>query len=383
MSPAVEPFTRRAEALLRAPGHFQWSTVTLLALVVYVYSVEVQRRDWSAILAGLTFWLMDWFNEIVNAMVLHVNGDAALWTVTGASSFVILIGLTVEISLFFAINGIVFVKLLPADPGVRFAGIPNRWAVAIALSLVSVGVELLLHARGLPLALLVVERGQLPGDRGVRLPHLLRRHVPGLRRPPALPATGDRRVAGCPRPGDGADLRADPRLDLGGSPPRTRSAARPLGPTARRCGSTRPRPRPRGRRRPSRGTWRAGTPICGRPARSAAAGRTRVGSTRQRQLVRRPTRASVIRPSARPSSAALTASSSHDPAVRGLAGSRRRPVALPGRRNSTPWKRVPSSRWPADHIHSADHQSRVPHEWSRWPTPRSSIGLVADAHASR
>ena len=45
LSPAVEPFTRQAEALLRAPGHFEWSTVTLLALVVYVYSVEVQRRE--------------------------------------------------------------------------------------------------------------------------------------------------------------------------------------------------------------------------------------------------------------------------------------------------------------------------------------------------
>jgi len=148
MPAAVEPYTRQAQELLRAPGHFNWSTVTLLALVVYVYSVEVQRRDWSTILAGLTFWLMDWLNEIVNALVLHVNGDAALWTVTGSSSFVILIGLTVEISLFFAINGIVYVKLLPSDPRVRIAGIPNRWALAIALSLVSVGVELLLHELG-------------------------------------------------------------------------------------------------------------------------------------------------------------------------------------------------------------------------------------------
>ena len=148
MFSAVEPFTRQAEALLRAPGHFNWSTVTLLALVVYVYSVEVQRRDWSAILAGLAFWLMDWFNEIVNALVLHANGDAALWTVTGASSYVILIGLTIEISLFFAINGIVYVKLLPPDPATRILGIPNRWAIALALSLVSVGVELLLHELG-------------------------------------------------------------------------------------------------------------------------------------------------------------------------------------------------------------------------------------------
>ena len=145
---AVPQFTREAEHLLRAPGHFEWSTVTLLALVVYVYAVEVQRENWSAILAGLAFWLMDWFNEIVNALVLHFDGHAALWTVTGTSSFVILIGLTVEISLFFAINGIVFTKLLPADRHARILGLPNRWALAIGLSLVSVGVELLLHADG-------------------------------------------------------------------------------------------------------------------------------------------------------------------------------------------------------------------------------------------
>lgn len=145
---AVPQFTREAEHLLRAPGHFEWSTITLLALVVYVYAVEVQRENWSAILAGLAFWLMDWFNEIVNALVLHFDGHAALWTVTGTSSFVILIGLTVEISLFFAINGIIFTKLLPADRTVRILGLPNRWALAIGLSLVSVGVELLLHADG-------------------------------------------------------------------------------------------------------------------------------------------------------------------------------------------------------------------------------------------
>jgi len=141
-------FTREAERLLRAPGMFDWSTVTLLALAVYVYTVEAQQSNWSAILAGLAFWLMDWFNEIVNALVLHFDGHAALWTVTGHSSFVILIGLTVEISLFFAINGVVFAKILPPDRTARILGLPNRWAISIGLSLVSVGVELLLHADG-------------------------------------------------------------------------------------------------------------------------------------------------------------------------------------------------------------------------------------------
>jgi hypothetical protein len=144
----IPEFTREAQQLLRKPGMFDWSTVTLLALVVYVYAVEAQQARWSAMLAGLAFWLMDWFNEIANALVLHFNGHAALWTVTGHSSFVILIGLTIEITLFFAINGVVFVKLLPADRSVRILGLPNRWAYSIGLSLVSVGVELLLHADG-------------------------------------------------------------------------------------------------------------------------------------------------------------------------------------------------------------------------------------------
>ena len=145
---AVTTFTREAQHLLRHPGMFDWSTVTLLALVVYIYAVEVERANWNAVLAGIAFWLMDWANEIVNALFLHFDGHAALWTVTGHSSYVILIGLTVEISLFFAINGVIFAKLLPHDRSVKILGLPNRWALAIGLSLVSVGVELLLHADG-------------------------------------------------------------------------------------------------------------------------------------------------------------------------------------------------------------------------------------------
>ncbi|HUA11708.1 MAG TPA: hypothetical protein VMA83_06860 [Solirubrobacteraceae bacterium] len=145
---AVTRFTLEAERALRAPGRLDWSTITLLALCVYVYAVEIERRNWDAILTGLAFWLMDWVNEIINALVLHFNGDAALWTVTGHSSFVILIGLNVEISLFFLINGVIFAKILPPDRSTRILGIPNRWAISIGLSLVSVGVELLLHADG-------------------------------------------------------------------------------------------------------------------------------------------------------------------------------------------------------------------------------------------
>lgn len=59
MVASATEFTRQAEHLLRAPGHFNWSTVTLLGLVVYVYAVEIERANWNVVLAGLAFWLMD------------------------------------------------------------------------------------------------------------------------------------------------------------------------------------------------------------------------------------------------------------------------------------------------------------------------------------
>jgi hypothetical protein len=144
----VAPFVREAQHMLRAPEELYWSTVTLLGLVVYVYAVEIERGNWDAVLAGVAFWLMDWVNEIINALVLHFDGHAPIWTVTGHSSFVILIGLNIEISLLFAFSGVVFAKLLPRDRTMRIMGLPNRWALAIGFSLLSVGVELLLHADG-------------------------------------------------------------------------------------------------------------------------------------------------------------------------------------------------------------------------------------------
>ena len=48
----------------------------------------------------------------------------------------------------FALAGIVYAKLLPADRSVRILGTPNRLAVALGLSIVSVAVELFLHAAG-------------------------------------------------------------------------------------------------------------------------------------------------------------------------------------------------------------------------------------------
>jgi hypothetical protein len=146
LAPAVTDFTEEALRTLRDPDQFNWYVVTLLGLALYVYAVEVERRNWSAVLAGLAFWAVDWINEVVNALVLHFTDRAAIWTTTGDSAYHILIGLNVEISLLFLIAGIVFVKQLPADPRVRILGVPNRVFLVLAFSILCVLAEVLLWA---------------------------------------------------------------------------------------------------------------------------------------------------------------------------------------------------------------------------------------------
>jgi hypothetical protein len=148
MTLALVDYVRDAERILRDSSQFKWYTVTLLVLVMYVYAVEVERRRWDIVFAGLAFWLADWFNEIVNALVLHFSHRAPLWAVTGSTSYLILIGLCIEICFMFAIGGIVYAKSLPEDPSVRILGMPNRLAIGLGFSIVAVGVEVLLHATG-------------------------------------------------------------------------------------------------------------------------------------------------------------------------------------------------------------------------------------------
>lgn len=148
MSAAVTDFTREAQEILRDPSTFSWATVFMLTAVLYVYAVEVERRRWDVILAGLAFWLADWFNEIANALVLKASDRAALWTVTGDTSYLILIGLGVEISLMFAVSGVVYAKTLPPDRHARILGVPNRLFIGFVLSCFAVLVEVLLHETG-------------------------------------------------------------------------------------------------------------------------------------------------------------------------------------------------------------------------------------------
>jgi hypothetical protein len=145
----VPDFVREAQSILRDPSNFSWAMVTLLGLVIYIYAVEVGRGRWDIVLAGIAFLMMDAFNEMVNSAIFHLTDRAPLWTVTGDTSYLILIGLSIEIVLLFAISGVAFVKQLPDDPKQKILGMPNRFALVAFFSIFCVLVEIVLVELGI------------------------------------------------------------------------------------------------------------------------------------------------------------------------------------------------------------------------------------------
>jgi len=139
---------QQALAVLRQGSTFQWYVIPLLSFVFYAYAVEAEKRNWNAMLAGLAFWGMDWFNEIWNGLVFHFTNYAPVWGAPGKSAYVILIGLNIEIMFMFAVSGIVWTKMLLPDKSAKILGVPNRWFVAVAGSAFCVFVEELLNAAG-------------------------------------------------------------------------------------------------------------------------------------------------------------------------------------------------------------------------------------------
>jgi hypothetical protein len=135
-------YTLEALRQTRDAHIFQWYAVPLLAFVVYVYSVEMERKRWDIVAAGLAVWFADAFNEIINALVLHATHTAPLWAETGPTAYQFTVGLNLESMFMFAIAGIAYAKMLPADRSVKILGLPNRVALALGISL------LFLHASG-------------------------------------------------------------------------------------------------------------------------------------------------------------------------------------------------------------------------------------------
>lgn len=123
--------TDQALGILRNPSTFDWTFIPFLAFVTYVYFEEIRRKNWKAVQAGLALYAVHWAYEIGNALVRHFSGHA-LWTVPGGTSFLLLVGVGVELSCMFAVAGVIFSKLLPEDPKAKILGVNNRVLIAVA-----------------------------------------------------------------------------------------------------------------------------------------------------------------------------------------------------------------------------------------------------------
>jgi hypothetical protein len=135
----------QALSVLRSTANLQWYIVPLLATVFYIYFVEVERKNWSLIVMGLTFWAAEFTWEIGNALLLYITNYAPLWLTPGKSAYVIYAGLNIEISFFFAIYGLMALKILPQDKNLKIMGISNRLVIPTILGLCGLFVEIILN----------------------------------------------------------------------------------------------------------------------------------------------------------------------------------------------------------------------------------------------
>jgi hypothetical protein len=135
----------QALSVLRSTDNMQWYVIPLLVSVVYIYFVEIEKKNWSPVLLGLAFWATEFIWEILNALLLHITDYAPLWTTPGKSAFVIYAGLNIEISFFFAVYGLMVLKILPEDKNMKIMGIPNRFFIPTVLGLSGMFVEVLLN----------------------------------------------------------------------------------------------------------------------------------------------------------------------------------------------------------------------------------------------
>jgi len=116
---------------VRSTANFNWTFIFIFAVVIFVYATELKNKNYKGIVAGLSLYGVHWLYEIANAIIGKASGYA-LWTVSAQStSFILLIGVSWELSMMFSLAGIIMSKLLPDDPQKKILGINNRWLFAI------------------------------------------------------------------------------------------------------------------------------------------------------------------------------------------------------------------------------------------------------------
>ncbi|MBW2285737.1 MAG: hypothetical protein JRF65_14220, partial [Deltaproteobacteria bacterium] len=134
----MTPASQQALVNLRDLSTLQWYVIPLLAIVFYIYAVEIKKArlsgNWDAIYCGLTVLGMDFINETWNGWVFHLTQRSAFWTTPGPTALRTMMGWNIEIMFMFAISGLIYYYTLSEDRREKILGIPNRWFWAIGYS---------------------------------------------------------------------------------------------------------------------------------------------------------------------------------------------------------------------------------------------------------
>ena len=121
--------------VVRSTENFNWTFIFILAVVFYVYWSEIQKKNWDVIYAGLALYAVHWLYEIANAIICHFAGYP-LWTVSNVSTtFILLIGVSWELSMMFSLAGIISYKMLPEDKNSKMFGLPCKLGGALSMAL--------------------------------------------------------------------------------------------------------------------------------------------------------------------------------------------------------------------------------------------------------
>ena len=148
----MTPATEQALSGLRDLSMIKWYIIPLLAIVFYIYAREIkearQTKNWDAVLAGLTIFGVDFFNETWNGWVMYLTQRSAFWTTPGDTALRTLVGWNIEIMFMFLLVGIIYYHTLSESKKEKILGMPEKWFWAIGYSAFCVFVECLLNIGG-------------------------------------------------------------------------------------------------------------------------------------------------------------------------------------------------------------------------------------------
>ena len=127
--------------IVRSTGNFNWTFIFILAVVFYVYWSEMYKKNYEAVFAGLALYGVHWLYEIGNAIIGKASGYP-LWAVSNASStFILLEGVSWELSMMFLLAGIISYKMMGDKDkryftfGGKYKGVSTRVVTTISMAL--------------------------------------------------------------------------------------------------------------------------------------------------------------------------------------------------------------------------------------------------------